>query len=367
MGKDGKMRADSGKDSKRGIKAEEVPVSLIDENPDNSIVFNMDEIDVLAKGIEEEGFFGAICVFKKPDGRYEVSSGHRRLRAVKKLERKTIPCIISEMPDDIEKGIKLLSSNIRNREMKPMDWARAVKYFDELKKQAAKGTRLYKETAEEFFNMGKSNIYRYRALNNLIPELYPLVDDPEFAFSSFARAASMLNKKEQMEFKERLYVQLDERRRKIRSSDHSDENVAESEALSRTQLDRIVNDIVGEREKTERKERAVKEEEIKENYFDSIDGIGGGLPEDRFAVIGGDGAAEDEGNGSGGIPDVIDSLVLEEGAAALGNRTREDEFDTYTNEIFKLSSGKLVIGDKAKIKGYIKIFTEAIRVLEKML
>ncbi len=179
------------------LVAANISLDLIDENPDNSSVFNMDKIQELADGIEEEGFLGAINVLKKPDGRYEISSGHRRYRAMKKLGRETIPCIVSELPEDYERGLRLLSSNIRNRELGPMDWARAVKYYQDLrKKQKNDGDknaytgRLREDTAK-FFGKPVTQIGRYEALNKLIPELQEMANDPIYPWVAIATASPL--------------------------------------------------------------------------------------------------------------------------------------------------------------------------------
>lgn len=117
-------------------RTEMIDVSLIDENPDNIEVFDMKDIDLLARDIEKYGFRGAIEVLDKKNGRYEVLSGHRRLRAVKQLGRDRIRCFIrqrdpSEKENDRLTVEELLLANMRNRDITPMQKSRAVKlYFD---------------------------------------------------------------------------------------------------------------------------------------------------------------------------------------------------------------------------------------------
>lgn len=108
----------------------DLDLNLIDENPDNEKIFDMGNIDELAENIEQYGFTGAIEVYKKEDvsGRYELSSGHRRFRAMKQLGRATIPAIIKKMPDEATRRHMLITSNTLNRELSYMDKARAIKY-----------------------------------------------------------------------------------------------------------------------------------------------------------------------------------------------------------------------------------------------
>ncbi len=161
----------------------DLDVTEIDENPDNSLVFNMNDIDRLMKTIQNEGFHGAIEVFKKEDGRYEVSAGHRRLRAVKELGWTTIPAIITAKPDnDVLERMRLVSSNINNRVMTPMDWARAIRYTIEtyqLRKErgdaSLKTNQDILEAVAEYFGKSVSYIKRMDYLNDLIPELQELI------------------------------------------------------------------------------------------------------------------------------------------------------------------------------------------------
>ncbi|MGN0241188.1 MAG: ParB/RepB/Spo0J family partition protein, partial [Candidatus Weimeria sp.] len=184
------------KEKANAPKVEMIDISLLDENPDNKLIFNMDEIDRLAKSIETEGFRGAVDVFKKPDGRYEISAGHRRVRAARQVGLTEIPCFINAMPDDTVRARKLLDSNITNRVLKPLDYARAIEYYIEcvLKPSGFKG-QVNKECAA-YFNISASNVYRYRALLTMEPSLQVLADDDRFPYSAFA-AAHRLSKKGQ--------------------------------------------------------------------------------------------------------------------------------------------------------------------------
>ena len=85
-------------------KKRDIEIDLIDMNNDNESVFGLDDIDYLAENIKEDGFSGAIAVYALDNGRYEISSGHRRYLAAKQLGMKTIPAIVSENVDDITKA-----------------------------------------------------------------------------------------------------------------------------------------------------------------------------------------------------------------------------------------------------------------------
>ena len=177
-----------------------IPLSDIDENPDNQKIFSMSGIEALARNIQDNGFQGAILVFKKPDGRYEISSGHRRFRAVKSLGMDTIPCIVSEMPDDIQRSMALIDSNIHNRDMTPMDKARAMDYYQDILRQMdeklqesgdekPKGRMI--ERIAEYFDTSKNEVSRYLALLKLSSDLQILTEQPNFPFSALEEAVTL--------------------------------------------------------------------------------------------------------------------------------------------------------------------------------
>ena len=180
-----KAIAEAGKASANSKATVDIDIELLDENPDNSRIFNMENIDGLMKTIKEEGFSGAIEVYKKEDGRYEISSGHRRVRAAKKLGFKTVPAIVTIKPDEITTRIRLLSSNIHNRDLSALDKARAMDYYAETLKLA--GNKKYSNRelnikVAEFFNTSDSTVRRYRYLIGLIDPLKELLESKVISY-----------------------------------------------------------------------------------------------------------------------------------------------------------------------------------------
>ncbi len=184
-----------------------LPISDIEENPDNELVFNMDDIKSLAKNISEDGFNGAIEVYKKDNGKYEISSGHRRFRAMQMLGKDSIPAIVCDEPSVTKKRRVLISSNINIRNMSPMDIARAIKYhYDTLllespdKKTRASENRL--NALSEYFNMTVMNVTRYLKLNDLINEIQDLVAKRIIPWSVIISCADFDKEKQQIVFEE---------------------------------------------------------------------------------------------------------------------------------------------------------------------
>ena len=62
------------------LELKSIPLDQIEYNPVNTKIFNMDDIEHLAKTIKEEGYNDPILVFKNKNGRYEIlyqGKGHR--------------------------------------------------------------------------------------------------------------------------------------------------------------------------------------------------------------------------------------------------------------------------------------------------
>ena len=180
-----------------------LPIELIDENPDNREVFSLDNIDELAENMNDIGFSGAIEVFAKDDGRYEISAGHRRKLAVMKNKQSTIPAIISPMPDEITKAKKLISSNIHQRTLTPYEYSRAVEYYRNkvLVPSHFKGNTI--EQCSKYFMKSVATIKRYIAISKLIPELQELTKNPTFPYASFEQITQW-EQEEQMELYNRI-------------------------------------------------------------------------------------------------------------------------------------------------------------------
>ncbi|MCR5747843.1 MAG: ParB/RepB/Spo0J family partition protein [Lachnospiraceae bacterium] len=305
-----------------GLVAINIPLDQIDENPENAMIFNMEGIEGLAEGIKKDGFLGAITVFKKDDGRFEISSGHRRYRAMRLLEEKTIPAIVKPYPkNDNERMLQLISSNIRNRDLKPMDWARAMnRYCEIMKATGAKGTM--RDLAAEYFQMASSNVGRYLALLNLIKPLQQLADDPGYSFSAISNAAS-LSEDEQ----EELY-------KRIREESADGEEGSDTHSLSRTRIQQLISDI-----KTGTDSRG-KEKNDK--------------------------VSEDTGNSRTEKADISDrpSETVNKDNKGVTSQKR-DNIELCINEIERITAAKVDIKHKDEILTKVKRLEKAIRELKK--
>jgi ParB family chromosome partitioning protein len=92
------------KDRNKFKKSNEViliPARMIQPNPHQPRKsFNWDDLEGLAESIHHNGLLQPITVRKKENGRYELISGERRLRACKMAGLSSIPSIVIDINDE---------------------------------------------------------------------------------------------------------------------------------------------------------------------------------------------------------------------------------------------------------------------------
>ena len=82
-------------------KVIDIKISDIDDFPNHPFkVIENDDMYNMRDSIKENGVLVPALVRQKPDGRYEMVSGHRRKFASQLANKETIPCIIRELTDD---------------------------------------------------------------------------------------------------------------------------------------------------------------------------------------------------------------------------------------------------------------------------
>ncbi len=100
-----------------------VSPDVIDPNPyQPRDTFPHGSLEELVNSIREHGILEPLLVTRKPDGRYELISGERRLRAAKFLESKTVPVIVRRA-EDIEKLEIALIENLQRQDLNSIEEA----------------------------------------------------------------------------------------------------------------------------------------------------------------------------------------------------------------------------------------------------
>lgn len=152
-----------------------------------------EEMDNLVESIKNIGVKTPLRIRAKEDGKYEIVSGHRRLKAGLKAGLDNIPCIVENMSDD-EAVIVMVDSNLQREKILPSEKAFAYKMrLEAMKRQAGRPKKednensvptaqdLKGKTSREILGeeVGESQdqIRRYIRLTELIPEILELVDE----------------------------------------------------------------------------------------------------------------------------------------------------------------------------------------------
>lgn len=168
-------------------KIYDIPLTEIDPFPDHPFLVRDDEdMMSLAESIKENGVLTPATVRKKEDGRYELLSGHRRMRACELAGLKTLRCEIVEMNRD-EATIFMVESNLQRSDILPSEkaWAYRMK-LEAMKRQGQRNdlTSSPLETklrTSAIIAQGSSDsraqVDRYIRLTELLPELLEMVDD----------------------------------------------------------------------------------------------------------------------------------------------------------------------------------------------
>lgn len=180
------------RDEAKLSKIREIPISEIDDFPNHPFKVRDDEdMDNLIESVREHGVITPATVRPKPDGRYELVSGHRRKRACQKLGIDTLRCEVVELTKD-EATIMMVESNFQRSQILPSEKAFAYKMrLDAMKRlpgRPSKGNssplgtnfRTDEKIAQETGD-SRNQIHRYIRLTNLVPELRDYVDEGRIA------------------------------------------------------------------------------------------------------------------------------------------------------------------------------------------
>lgn len=176
-------------------KIHEIPLSEIDEFPGHPFHVRLDEdMDQLVESIKSRGIITPVTLRQKPDGRYEIVSGHRRTKACELAGLVTVKAEIKELSRD-EAIILMVESNLQRTTILPSEKAFSYKMRLEAMNRQGQRTDLTSSPLDNKLqgvtsaqqisdktNDSQPQIYRYIRLTHLIPPLLDLVDAGKIAF-----------------------------------------------------------------------------------------------------------------------------------------------------------------------------------------
>ena len=193
-------------------QVQQIPVSEL--FPFKNHPFKVLDDDSMTRTVESISQFGVLAPLiarPRPEGGYEIISGHRRKHAAELANLDTVPVIVRNMEDDAA-TILMVDSNLQREHILPSERAFAFKMkLDAIKNQGARSDltsvqiapKLSTEKIGEDAGMSKDNVKRYIRLTNLVPELLDMVDEKKISFNP-AVELSYLDEKQQQDFLEAM-------------------------------------------------------------------------------------------------------------------------------------------------------------------
>ena len=167
------------------------------------------------ESVEQYGVLSPLIARPRPEGGYEIISGHRRQHAAQLAGLDALPVIVRNMDDDAA-VLLMVDSNLQRETILPSERAFAYKMkLEAMKHQAGRPTQdnysqvgnnfgaLSSEEMAEELGTSKNQIFRYIRLTNLIPELLDMVDEKKIAFNP-AVELSYLDESQQRDFLEAM-------------------------------------------------------------------------------------------------------------------------------------------------------------------
>ena len=207
---------DKGRVENRLPKIYDIPLSEIDEFPDHPYQVRMDEdMTQLVESVKERGIITPVILRKKEDGRYEMVSGHRRMKACELAGLETVKADIQNLTRD-EAIVLMVESNLQRSTILPSEKAKAYKMrLEAMKRLPGRPSKENSGPVVQNFSrdeLGESvgesgrQISRYIRLTELVPGLVNLVDEGRIAMRP-AVELSYLSEQEQEDLLENISYQ----------------------------------------------------------------------------------------------------------------------------------------------------------------
>ena len=183
-----------------------IPLSQLHDFPDHPFKVRDDEkMEETVESVKAYGVLVPAIVRQRPDGEYEIISGHRRKRASELAGLSELPAIVRDLDDDAA-TIIMVDSNLQRENILPSERAAAYKMkLEAIKRQGARRDLTSPQVAAKFraddevakaAGVSGDTVRRFIRLTELQPELQEMVDTGKIAMTP-AVEISYLKPKEQ--------------------------------------------------------------------------------------------------------------------------------------------------------------------------
>ena len=195
-------------------QVQQIPIDAL--HPFTNHPFKVLDDEAMTRTVESIAQYGVLAPLiarPRPEGGYEIISGHRRQYAAKLAGLDTLPVIVRQMSDDAA-VILMVDSNLQREHILPSERALAYKMkLDAMRRTSGRpskenvsqiGTQKRSDQimAEEL-GESRNQIQRFIRLTNLVPELLDMVDEKKIAFNP-AVELSYLDESQQRDFLEAM-------------------------------------------------------------------------------------------------------------------------------------------------------------------
>ena len=190
-------------------QVQQIPIDAL--HPFTNHPFKVLDDEAMTRTVEssaQDGGLAPLIARPRPEGGYEIISGHRRQYAAKLAGLDTLPVIVRQMSDDAA-VILMVDSNLQREHILPSERTFAYKMkLDALKNQGARSDLTSSQVGMKLQALdivgqeagdSRNQVHRFIRLTNLIPELLDLVDEKKISFNP-AVELSYLDEAQQRDF-----------------------------------------------------------------------------------------------------------------------------------------------------------------------
>lgn len=177
-------------------QVQNVPLELFHPFPNHPFkVLDDEKMQDTVQSISEVGVLVPVLARPRPEGGYEIISGHRRIHASELAGRTEVPAIIRTMTDD-ETILIMVDSNLQREQILPSEKAFAYKMkLDAMKRQGRRtdltsvqiGQKLGQTSRAMIASQSpdsNTQIQRYIRLTHLVRPILDMVDQNSFALNA---------------------------------------------------------------------------------------------------------------------------------------------------------------------------------------
>ena len=194
-------------------QVQQIPIDAL--HPFTNHPFKVLDDEAMTRTVESIAQYGVLAPLiarPRPEGGYEIISGHRRQYAAKLAGLDTLPVIVRQMSDDAA-VILMVDSNLQREHILPSERAFAYKMkLDAIKNQGARSDLTSAQVGRKLeaadivgqeAGDSRNQVRRFIRLTNLIPELLDMVDEKKISFNP-AVELSYLDESQQRAFLEAM-------------------------------------------------------------------------------------------------------------------------------------------------------------------